>query len=77
MMTPDRWPRSGCTRFLAAAATHAGDDAHGLSRLADLPEPSAPEPTAAEVRAWAARRAGGHVRTYPRPTFVRRIAAPM
>jgi hypothetical protein len=43
-------------RFLAAAATHAADDAHGLGRLADLPEPAAPpapEPTAAEIRAWA------------------------
>jgi hypothetical protein len=47
-------------RFLAAAAQHAGDDAHGLDRLADLPEPApppAPEPTAAEIRAWA-RTAG-------------------
>lgn len=43
-------------RFLAAAAAHARDDAHGLGRLADLPEPAAPpapEPTAAEIRAWA------------------------
>jgi hypothetical protein len=43
-------------RFLAAAAQHAGDDAHALDRLADLPEPApppAPEPTAAEIRAWA------------------------
>jgi hypothetical protein len=47
-------------RFLAAAAHHAGDDAHALTRLADLPEPAppaAPEPTAAEIRAWA-RTAG-------------------
>src|SRR3954463_9047694 len=38
-------------RFLAAAARHAGDNAHALGRLADLPEPSAPpapEPAAAE-----------------------------
>jgi hypothetical protein len=43
-------------RFLAAAAIHANDEAHGLVRLADLPEPvqpPAPEPTAAEIRAWA------------------------
>jgi hypothetical protein len=45
-------------RFLAAAATHARDEAHGLVRLADLPEPvappvRAPEPTAAEIRSWA------------------------
>lgn len=49
-------------RFLAAAAQHAGDDAHALGRLADLPEPApppAPEPTAAEIRAWA--RATGWV----------------
>ncbi|MFC0532496.1 ERCC4 domain-containing protein [Phytohabitans kaempferiae] len=47
-------------RFLAAAAHHAGDDAHGRDRLADLPEPApppAPDPTAAEIRAWA-RTAG-------------------
>lgn len=43
-------------RFLAAAADHAGDDAHALNRLAELPEPTpppAPEPTAAEIRGWA------------------------
>jgi hypothetical protein len=43
-------------RFLAAAAHHAGNDAHGLTRLADLPDPTpppAPEPTAAEIRCWA------------------------
>jgi Lsr2 protein len=43
-------------RFLAAAVQHAGDDAHALDRLADIPEPApppAPEPTAAEIRAWA------------------------
>jgi ERCC4 domain len=43
-------------RFLAAAAHHTGDDAHALTRLADLPEPAppaAPEPTAAEIRARA------------------------
>lgn len=43
-------------RYLAAAAHHAGDNAHALARLADLPEPSpppAPEATPAEIRAWA------------------------
>jgi len=43
-------------RWLAAAARHAGDDSAGLARLADLPVPEAPpapEPTTAEVRAWA------------------------
>jgi len=52
-------------RFLAAAAQHAGDDAHALDRLADLPEPApppAPEPTAAEIRAWA-RATGMRVST--------------
>jgi hypothetical protein len=47
-------------RWLAAAVQHAGDDAGALSRLADLPvhpAPPAPEPTTAEVRAWA-RTAG-------------------
>src|SRR5262249_27072212 len=52
----EEWPY----RFLAAAAQHAGDDAHALGRLAALPEPSpppAPAPTPAEIRAWA-RTAG-------------------
>lgn len=43
-------------RWLAACARHATEDQHGLSRLADLPVPEpplAPEPSAAEVRAWA------------------------
>ena len=45
-------------RWLAAAAQHAGDDSAGLARLTDLPVPDAPpapEPTTAEVRAWARR----------------------
>ena len=61
-------------RFLAAAAHHAGDDAHALGRLADLPEPTpppAPEPTAAEMRAWA-RATGLDIGTGGRiPTEIR------
>jgi hypothetical protein len=66
-------------RFLAAAAAHAGDDAHGLGRLVDLPEPAAPpasEPTAAEIRARARSAGldisrGGRIPVEIRPAYRR------
>jgi hypothetical protein len=70
-------------RFLAAAAQHAGDNAHGLDRLADLPEPTpppAPQPSAAQIRTWARTtgldiNAGGRIPTEIRAAYHRAHAS--
>jgi hypothetical protein len=46
-------------RFLGAALVHHHDDSHAMQLVADLPAAGpvpAPEPTTADVRAWAVRR---------------------